>query len=177
MDKGRVLDTPRLRLAPLDCIHAAGPYLQWMNDPEVVRWLEVRGKSFTTADLADFIESQNANPLVHMFGMFRRNDGRHIGNIKIGPLETRHGRGDIGLLIGDRGSWGKGYAREAIAAMADYALGPLGLHKVTAGCYAGNEGSRRAFLAAGFVQEGTRRAQLWDGERWDDEYLFARFAT
>jgi RimJ/RimL family protein N-acetyltransferase len=112
-----------------------------------------------------------------MFGMFRRNDGRHIGNIKIGPLETRHGRGDIGLLIGDRGSWGKGYAREAIAAMADYALGPLGLHKVTAGCYAGNEGSRRAFLAAGFVQEGTRRAQLWDGERWDDEYLFARFAT
>ncbi len=177
MDKGRVLYTARLRLAPLDCNHAAGPYLQWMNDAEVVRWLEVRGKSFTTADLADFIESQNANPLVQMFGMFRRNDGGHIGNIKIGPLETKHGRGDIGLLIGDRGSWGKGYAREAIAAMADYALGPLGLHKVTAGSYAGNEGSRRAFLAAGFVQEGTRRAQLWDGERWDDEYLFARFAA
>lgn len=148
-----------------------------MNDPEVVRWLEVRGRTFTAADLADFVESQNANPLVHMFGMFLQEDGRHIGNIKIGPLDTKHGRGDIGLLIGDRASWGRGYAREAIAAIADFALGPLGLHKVTAGCYAANEGSRRAFLAAGFIHEGTRRAHLWDGERWDDEHLFAMFAA
>jgi len=171
------LRTQRLRLAPLDARHADGPYLQWMNDPDVVRWLETRGQTFSAGDLVDFIETQNADPMVHLFGMFLGDDGRHIGNIKIGPLDKKHARGDIGLLIGERSCWGKGFAREAIAGIADYGLGPLGLHKVTAGCYAGNEGSRRAFLAAGFTQEGVRRAHLWDGERWDDECLFARFAA
>lgn len=148
-----------------------------MNDPDVVRWLETRDRNFSVCDLVAFIEAQNANALVHLFGMFLQDDGRHIGNIKIGPLDTKHSRGDIGLLIGERSCWGQGFAREAIAGIADYGLGPLGLHKITAGCYAENEGSRRAFLAAGFIQEGIRRAHLWNDARWHDEYLFAKFAT
>jgi ribosomal-protein-alanine N-acetyltransferase len=171
------LRTPRLRLGPLGDEHAGGSYLRWMNDPEVMRWLEARGRAYAADDLRDFIQAQNANPLVHLFGMFLNEDGRHIGNIKIGPVDAKHRRGDIGLLIGDRPSWGKGFAREAIAAIAEYGLGPLRLHKMTAGCYAGNEGSRRAFLAAGFVQEAVRRSHFWTGEAWDDEYLFARMAA
>jgi RimJ/RimL family protein N-acetyltransferase len=104
--------------------------------------------------------------------MFLREDARHIGNIKLGPINRHHGTGDIGLLIGERSEWGKGHACEAIALFADYAFANLGLAKLTASCYSDNEGSRHAFLKAGFVEEGRRLAQYMScGKRQDGVML------
>ena len=47
------------------------------------------------------------------FGWSER-DGRHIGNIKIGPVHSYHRRARIGLLIGEKEFWNRGYATEAI---------------------------------------------------------------
>ena len=41
---------------------------------------------------------------------------KHIGNIKLGPINWIHRYGDISLLIGDKDYWGKGIATEAIRA-------------------------------------------------------------
>jgi RimJ/RimL family protein N-acetyltransferase len=42
------------------------------------------------------------------------------------------------------------------------------LHKLTAGCYDVNEGSRRAFLKAGWIEEGRLREQYeCEGKRVD----------
>ncbi|MBY0431841.1 MAG: GNAT family N-acetyltransferase [Rhodospirillales bacterium] len=105
-------------------------------------------------------------------------DGRHVGNIKLGPINRHHRRGDIGLLIGERDQWGRGLAAEAIAAMTAYAFAELGLNKVVAGCYAANEGSRRAFLKAGFAEVARRpRPRHWlsDGV-WQDDVVLECFA-
>lgn len=169
--------TPRLLLRPVARGDATGPYLRWMNDPEVVRWLEARGRTYSVRDLEEFIETHSVAYGFHFFAITMRGDSAHIGNIKLGPVSGRDRRGDLGLIIGEQSAWGKGYAREAIAAVTDHAFSRLGLHKVTAGCYAGNEGSRRAFLAAGFEQEGFRREQFWDGDGWQDEFLFGRRAA
>ena len=87
------------------------------------------------------------------------NENRHIGNIKIGPVDWHHRVGDIGLLIGEADCWGQGYASEAISALAAYAFANLGLEKLTAGAYAPNVGCIRAFERAGFKREGIRRSQ------------------
>jgi RimJ/RimL family protein N-acetyltransferase len=56
--------------------------------------------------------------------------------------------------------------------MVNYAFSVLGLAKVTAGCYGGNEGSRKALLKVGFVEEGLRSAQyLVEGVRQDGVLL------
>ena len=156
---------------------ARPPYLSWMNDPVIMRFMETRFTSHTAEDLARFITDCNDDPAILLLGLYRRADGTHIGNIKLGPIHHHHRRGDIGIVIGDRTAWGQGYAREAIRSLADHALGPRGLHKVTAGCYAANMGSARAFLAAGFTHEATRTAQLWCESRWQDELLFGRIAA
>lgn len=156
-------------LRPLTTEDATSRYLSWMADPQVVRHLEVRfSPPQTVDDLRRFIAASNDSADTLLLGMFLREDSRHIGNIKLGPIDRHHGSGDIGLLIGDRGEWGKGHASTAIALLAAYAFEHLGLDKVTAGCYADNVGSRRAFLKAGFVEEGRRIAQyLVEGKRHD----------
>lgn len=154
MNLDKPLSTNRLLLRTLSAADANAAYLVWMRDSEVNRFLESRFSVPEHAeDLVEFIESVNASPDSLLLGIFLREDGRHIGNIKIGPIMARHARSDIGYLIGDRAAWGKGYATEAIREICRYGFEDLGLAKITAGVYETNEGSSKALLNAGFVRE------------------------
>lgn len=170
------LTTERLLLRSLTLHDATDEYCSWLNDKNVNRYLESRFRQFTVEDIADFISSCNASSNTLLLGLIRRTTGKHIGNIKIGPIDRNHGLGDIGLLIGESGEWGLGLAREAIKALTEYALGPLDLHKVTAGCYEGNIASRKAFESCGFVVEGVRQKHYRSDGRWEDAILMARIA-
>ncbi|MDC4205803.1 MAG: GNAT family protein [Candidatus Manganitrophus sp.] len=89
----------------------------------------------------------------------------------MGPIQWIHRLADIGLLIGEKDCWGKGYATEAIQLVSDYAFNVLNLHKVAAGCYGPNEGSARAFQKAGFVVEGVRKEQFYTNGSYVDDIL------
>src|SRR5262245_42900701 len=170
------IQTARLVLRTLHKGDAGGAYLKWMNDPDVTKFLESRFRRFNREDLEEFIESCSADPNVLLLGIFVRPRERHIGNLKIGPFDRHHLIGDMGIAIGDPTVWGKGYAREAISAAVDYAFGVLRMHKITAGIYASNLGSHRAFLASGFVEEGLRRNHYRFDGRWEDAILMGRIA-
>lgn len=159
-----LLDTPihsgDIFLRTLQASDATPTYLAWLSDPAVNAYLEVRfAPVLSLAALAEFIEQANASLHTLMLGIFLQQDARHIGNIKLGPIDWNHQVGDIGFLLGDKEQWGKGHASNTIALVSDYAFAQLGLAKLCAGCYADNEGSRRALLKAGFVEEGRRSSQ------------------
>lgn len=170
------LRSSRLRLRPLVPADAAGRYAVWMADPEVTKFLESRFTSSTEAELEAYVRAAEANPAVHFFAIELEAEHRHVGNIKLGPIEEPHRRGDIGIVVGERDCWGKGYAAEAIELVTSWALGELRLAKVTAGAYSTNIGSIRAFERAGYAIEAVRpRHYLSDGA-WVDAVLLARFA-
>lgn len=169
--------TPRLQLRPLRRADVSPAYVAWMNDPLVNRYLESRFVAQTEETVASFVERADTDEHTFLFGIFLRDDGRHIGNVKLGPVEVAHRRADIGILIGDRTCWGAGYASEVIAAVTGWAFDGLGLHKVTAGAYGCNAGSIKAFERAGFEIEATRRAHYrCDDGTWTDAVLLARVA-
>lgn len=156
MNLDKPLTTKRLLLRTLIASDASDAYLAWLRDPEINRFLEIRfSVPENTQDLIGFIESVNASPDSLLLGIFLRENGHHIGNIKIGPVVTRHARSEIGYLIGDRSAWGKGYATEAIREICRYGFEVFGLAKITSGVYETNKGSAKALLNAGFVHEAT----------------------
>lgn len=175
-----ILDKPLVAkdvsLRSLTAADATDAYCGWMNDAFVTRFLESRFRTFATPDLESFIASCNDNPDVLLLGITLKDGGRHVGNIKLGPIDRHHRFGDIGLLLGEPSTWGKGYARQAIVAISDYALQSLDLHKITASCYASNVGSQKAFKASGFVVEGVRAQHFRSGDVWEDSVMMARFA-
>lgn len=163
----KLLTTDRLLLRTMSAADASAAYLAWMRDPEVNRFLESRfSLPERTQDLVGFIESVNASSHSLLLGIFLHKCGRHIGNIKIGPILKEHARSEIGYLIGDRAAWGKGYATEAIRATSRYGFEDLGLAKITAGVYDLNKGSAKALLNAGFVHAATISSHiLCEGRR------------
>ena len=159
--------TPRLMLRELTVADVSDDYVAWLNDREVSRFLETRLSAQDTGTVCDFVERVAARDDEFLFGIFLH-DGRHIGNIKVGPIRSHHAVADVSLLIGARDCWGKGYACEAIEAVSRHAFESLGVRKLSASMYAPNEGSRRAFLKAGYAEEGRRRRHyMLDGEPCD----------
>jgi [ribosomal protein S5]-alanine N-acetyltransferase len=163
------LETPRLVLSCLDSAHVTDAYREWMSDPEVTRFLETRFSTPTLDSLRSYVSEMQGSANQYLFGMFERASGTHIGNIKLGPVSPVHQRAAIGLIIGDRPSWGQGFATEAIAAITRWGFVDLGLEKLSAGSYQSNRGSIAAFLRNNYLVEGVQRShvQLADGGRDD----------
>ena len=153
-------------MAPLQDCHINERYASWLNDPFVYQFLETRHCKQTLETIRQFVESVNSNPSEHLFGIFL--DGKHIGNIKLGPINSNHPVADVSLFIGDRQSWGMGYATQAIRLVSEFGFDSLGLIKLSAGAYAENIGSIRAFEKAEYQTEGRRRNHyLLDGKPSD----------
>lgn len=146
-------------------------YLRWLGDPETMRFTESRHTTHTIDSVRAYVAKCATGTTDHLFGMIELASGRHIGNIKIGPVNAYHHHASVGLIIGEKDCWGKGYATEAIGLAARHAFSTLGLHKLTAGVIAGNESSLRAFARNGFVIEGVRRKQNLCGDDWRDEIM------
>lgn len=148
------LNQSRLYLRPIKLDDVNDNYCAWLADPEVNQFLETRFQSQTKQMIRDFVASKMENPNEPLWAICDRATDRHIGNIKLGPINHHHQRADISLLIGDKAFWGKGYATEAIAAIVEHAFNTLQLNKLQAGAYSNNVGSINAFKKNGFSQEG-----------------------
>lgn len=163
-----MLSSARLLLRALHAGDLNDTYLTWLNDPEVSRFLETRFLPQTLEGLEAYWRAHRDDPACPWFAICLATDGRHIGNIKLGPIRWIHRRADLSLFIGERNCWGCGYASEAIELVRDWAFRELDLQKLNAGIYAGNIGSRRAFEKCGFELEGTLRQEVVGaGQRLD----------
>jgi [ribosomal protein S5]-alanine N-acetyltransferase len=169
------IKTADLVLRSLDVTHARGAYAGWMRDEDVTRYLEVRFAPPDMAALEQFIGRMNASADNLLLGLFPAADPqRHIGNIKLGPIDMRHAVAAIGVLIGAKEFWGRGLATQAVAAVAEYGFQSCGLERVEAGFYAENAASQHAFKRAGFVEEGRRLHARRSGDARTDEIVMGR---
>ena len=142
-------------------------YVAWMQDEEVVQFMESRWKSYTLDTLKYYVKRMDASRNDYLFGIYANDNNEHIGNIKIGGINFIHNFGNLGLFIGNKEKWGGGYGAEAVKLATEYAFHELNLNKLTAGIYENNKGCYRAFLNAGYNEAG----RLKKHRLYKDEYV------
>jgi len=174
-----ILDSPiateRLILRSLTREDASQKYLNWLRDKEITKYLEVRfSPPKNLIELEKYIQDISKNNCDLLLGIFLQDDiCTHIVNIKIGPIVKIHRRAEIGIMIGDKHSWGHGYASESICAITQYIFEKFGLHQIMAGLYNRNVGSYKAFLKSGYLEEA-RLKDYWlcDGSFQDQILMY-----
>jgi RimJ/RimL family protein N-acetyltransferase len=158
-------------LRPLEAEDVPGRYQDWLNDYEVTRFLETGAFPTTVPALRAYVETVARSPENVMLGVIEKVTNTHVGNVKLGPIQALHRRADLGIMIGDRTRWGKGYGREAVALVVDYGFRRLNLNKITLGVYADHEAAVRLYQGLGFAIEGTLRQQLYRDGAYRDAYV------
>ena len=79
----------------------------------------------------------------------------------------------MGIFIGDKACWGKGYGPDAIRQLLRYAFEELNLHKVYLTHFGQNERGRRCYEKCGFVQEGVLRDHAFKGGKYHDHPIMS----
>lgn len=149
-----LLETDSIYLREVTLADVNESYRAWMNDPVINQYLETRFVPQSLENIRAFVASKDGNSSEPFFAICSKDSDKHIGNIKLGPINWHHRRADISLLVGDKDYWGKGIATQAIALVTRFAFDQLNLNKLQAGAYAPNLGSINAFKKNRFFQEG-----------------------
>lgn len=143
-------------------------YYDWINDIDVIKYTESRFYPNSKKQLEEYILKISDDMNSVFFAIIDKKTNKYIGNIKLGNINWIHRFGDIGIIIGDKDFWGKGYAQEAIKLIVNYGFKVLNLNKLTAGCYSLNKGSIGAFKKVGFEEEGyLKKHYFYNGEYID----------
>src|SRR5947207_2702954 len=98
-------------LRPIEVADIEGPYLDWLNDYEVTRFLETGTTPATRASLQRYIDRIAHAPGTVMLAIVEKQTGTHVGNIKLNGIHSLHRRADFGIMLGDRTRWGRGYGK------------------------------------------------------------------
>lgn len=145
------LDDGTVRLEPF--AHLTDRYVQWLNDPETVKYSEQRHSAHTLESCKIYRES--LKPPHKLWAIIAPPFG-HVGNVS--ATVDKHNRvADLAILIGRRG---QGIGTRAWTLALDWLLGPGGMRKVTAGTMAANEPMLALMKNSGMVEEGRQRGRF-----------------
>lgn len=74
----------------------------------------------------------------------------------------------MGIVIGEKDYWGKGYGQEATRLLLDYSFNLLNLNSIMLGVFAFNTQAIHCYLRVGFKEIGRRRqARIIGGQKYD----------
>jgi RimJ/RimL family protein N-acetyltransferase len=96
-------------------------------------------------------------------------DGVLIGNISLHNIHVRCHHAELGIVIGEKDYWGKGYGTDAITTLLDYCFNELNLQRVWLRVFSFNQRGIRCYEKCGFVVEGRLRRHMWRHGSYHDE--------
>ena len=81
-------------------------------------------------------------------------DGKHIGNCTCYDIDEKKGEGQVGIMIGDRDYWDKGYGADAINTLVDHIFSTSTLNRLYLKTLDWNQRAQQCFSKCGFTPCG-----------------------
>jgi len=160
-----------VRLAVDDAQTIAEAYSRWSRDSEYWRLLDsdpAYPRPVKTA--REWVEKAREKdpPESFLFSIRTLADDRLIGEIGLDGVKWSQGETFVGIGVGERDFWGKGYGTDAMRVIIRFAFRELNLQRVSLDVFEYNPRAIRSYEKAGFVHEGRMKGFLFrDGQRYD----------
>jgi RimJ/RimL family protein N-acetyltransferase len=127
----------------------------WRTDPELAR-LDATPLLKTTFPqyLSGYaIELRYPSPTRLPFAV-ETPDGKHIGNCVYYNIDKAKGEAELGIMIGDRAYWDKGYGTDAVTTLVGYIFRQTSLNRIYLKTLESNQRAQKCFQKCGFIPYG-----------------------
>lgn len=148
-----ILDHERVTLRPLESLDAkAWRRLQaHFRDPEIAHLNGTPPNREPLWLLRRILKADARRRDRATFGIFDEH-GEYIGTCEL--YDIRRDQATLGIIIGEKSHWNRGYGPEAVRALLSHAFDDLGLDRVVLNTYGDNERAQIAFAKVGFRETG-----------------------
>lgn len=146
----------------------AANVFSWERDDEVWRYDIHRPYSRTIAEFLPIFERNYVHGNGRQFWYIIENEERKpIGTITYFNVDYRLNQAEMGLGIGDKTQWGKGYGADAIRTLVQHLFYATNFSRIYAETALANQPARRAFTKANFSEIG----QIYDPRSAGDPWI------
>lgn len=160
-----------VRLSGDDPQTVAEAFSRWNRDSEFVRMLDDEAPRMRSVqNIKEWLEKEfeKGEEFRYFFTLRALEGNQLIGSIGLYAIEWNNGHGWLGIGLGERDYWGKGYGTDAIRVMLRYAFRELNLHRISLDVFEYNSRAIKSYEKAGFKVEGRKRKIVQrDGRRYD----------
>jgi RimJ/RimL family protein N-acetyltransferase len=149
----------------------AEAFTRWNRDSEYLRLLDDEpAQLHSVKGNQEWLEKEfeTGDKLKFFFTIHTLDDDRMIGFTGLWIEDWNHRHAWVGIGLGEREYWGRGYGTDAMRLTVRYAFDELDLQRVSLSVFEYNPRAIRSYEKAGFEHEGRlRQTVLRDGRRWD----------
>jgi diamine N-acetyltransferase len=134
-------------------------FVNWINDPEVRAGLSLF-LPMSMAQEEQWFDDMLKRPVEEhplSIEVKNKNDWFIIGNIGLFNFDSIARSAEVGILIGDKTYWNKGYGTEALKLLLKHGFETLNLNRIFLRVYEDNPRAIRCYEKVGFVHEGRMR--------------------
>ena len=129
--------------------HAEDDY-RWRTDEELAKLDATRPINMSFSNFRSYVEEEIRSPSPRSKRLaIDTIYGKHIGNFMYYDIDLRRGESELGIMIGDRSYWSKGYGSDAIRAVRNHLFSQTTLKRLYLHTLEWNERARKSFTNAG----------------------------
>ncbi|MDP1714796.1 MAG: GNAT family protein [Anaerolineales bacterium] len=145
-------------------------FYEWVNDPEVTRGLALYLPMSMTDEENWFNSMKQRDPKEKPLAIeVRKGKGwKLIGNCGVFGIEHVNSSAELGIMIGDKSEWDKGYGSEVMTLLLRHCFETLNLNRAYVRVYTENIRAVRSYEKAGFVLEGRLREAVYKIGKYED---------
>jgi diamine N-acetyltransferase len=155
-------------------LHDATRLLLWENNPDNWKVTDTEVPFSIHAIQALIEQQQQIRTTGQMRMMICLNDPTQesVGAIDLYDVDFKNRNASVGILIGEKQNRGKGYAKDALNLIIEYASNYLALYNLVCSIKSENEESIRLFESVGFEFVGRRKEWFSNKNNRIDELIY-----
>jgi len=136
---------------------------RWQTDPELAKLdaapVLITSFSLYLLDYATALHQSHANrfPLA-----IETLDGQHIGNCTCYDIDEKKREAQLGIIIGNRDYWDKGFGADAVSTIVDHVFRTTQIRRIYLKTLDWNLRAQKCFAKCGFASFGHLRRNSYD---------------
>ena len=134
----------------------------WRKDDELARLDATRPIKMSYDDYVRYAKDElaHSNRWSKRFAIDTHDDV-HIGNCMYYDIDLRRGEAELGIMIGDRDYWDRGYGTDSVDTLLTHVFTTTTLQRIYLHTLDWNHRARRSFARSGFVEiKNVRRSGM-----------------
>ena len=148
---------------------------RWQRDTEFIRLADGDPSHLSSEkkikEWFDHQAEDGPQPERVSFSVRTLDEDKYIGFLGLW-IDLIHSEAWVGLGIGEREFWSKGYGSDMMKLCQEYVFAELGLARLSLGLHEYNPRALRSYEKAGFRMEGrTRQDLMREGKRYDSLWM------
>jgi len=143
------LEGDRIYLQPVS-VENADVFMKWINDPEINKYMVGIKPPKTVEEEIEWIKKIQNDPNEEVWSIFIKENDKLIGNVGFHELNNPKNNIRIGIVIGEKDEWGKGYGTEVFKIATKYLKEQKGAKKINLTCHVNNIGAHKVYKKSGF---------------------------